>query len=64
MISSMRPAVPTGTVLLVATTLKPFMRVADLLRDHGEDAERSPVPSVARGRADGDEHHLGGGCTG
>ncbi len=47
-ISSTRSAVPTGTVLLVAMTLKPFM-FSPTVRATEKTAERSAEPSAAGG---------------
>ena len=48
MISSIRSAVPTGTVLLVAMTLKPFM-FSPTVAATAKTADRSAEPSAAGG---------------
>ena len=59
MMRSTSSPVPTGTVDLVTTTVKPSSARGDLARGVIDEGEVGMAVAAARGRADGDEHGVG-----
>ena len=59
MMRSTSSPVPTGTVDLVTTTVKPSMRAGDLARGGVDIGEVGMPVAAPRWRADGDEHRVG-----
>ena len=60
MMRSTSSPVPTGTVDLVITTVKPSSARGDLARGVVDEGQIGVAVAAPRGRADRDEHRVGG----